>query len=78
MSRFQLDAHKPIESDEAVDAVAEVPVETPKPPIARFSEHDKEFIRAVRLSKEWSHPRFQELLALHGKDAMKRALLGGV
>lgn len=78
LSRFQLDAHKSIESDETEEVQAEVAIEAPKTPIARFSESDKEFIRAIRVSKEWSHPRFKELLELHGKDRMKAALLGGV
>lgn len=55
-------------------------VETSKPIVKPevLSGDEKAFLRQIRESKEFTHPRFKEILVRVGKEAVKEGMKSGV
>jgi hypothetical protein len=56
------------------------PSEPPKPEVKPqvLSESEKAFLKGLRASKEWGHPRLKDLIGIYGTEAVKAAIMGRV
>ena len=41
-----------------------------------LTESEKAFLRALKASKEWGHPRLKDLIGIYGTEAVKAAIMG--
>lgn len=66
--------------EETVPDAQESPVSASSPSVRPKvpSADEKAFLREIRLTKDWSHPRLKDLIGIYGSETVKAAMMGRV